>query len=115
MSARSISLDKRGALAYLTLRRPETQNAIEGALLTELADACETIEADENQCRTNTRTLHLDSTGVLAVSDDPAHTIATIGCRDLIVVHTRDVTMVCPTTEAQRVRALAEKADEDLR
>ncbi len=75
----------------------------------------ETIDADEHDCRTNTRTLHLDSTGVLAVSDDPSHTIATIGCRDLIVVHTRDVTMVCPTAEAQRVRALAEKADEDLR
>lgn len=47
MSARSISLDKRGALAYLTLRRAETQNAIEGALLTELAEACEAIEVDE--------------------------------------------------------------------
>ena len=57
----------------------------------------------------------IDFDRVLAVSDDPTHTIATIGCRDLIVVHTRDVTMVCPVAEAQRVRALAEKADEDLR
>jgi enoyl-CoA hydratase len=41
-------MDKRGPIAHLTLRRPETQNAIGGALLGELSRACEAIEADDN-------------------------------------------------------------------
>ena len=65
--------------------------------------------------RCNTRTTHLDSHNVLAVSDDPSHTIATIGCRDLIVVHTEDVTLVCPIDQAERVKDLAEGAEEDLK
>ena len=65
--------------------------------------------------RTNARTANLDSRGVLAVSDDPKHTIATIGCHDLIIVHTRDVTLVCPQSEAERVKDLAESVDESLR
>jgi mannose-1-phosphate guanylyltransferase len=64
--------------------------------------------------RTNARTAHLDSRGVLAVSDDPKHTIATIGCQDLIIVHTRDVTLVCPQSEAERVKDLAKSVDESL-
>ena len=47
MPLRSLSLEKRGQIAYLTLKRPEKQNAIDGVLLRELADACEAIGADE--------------------------------------------------------------------
>ena len=65
--------------------------------------------------RTNTRTTHLDSRGILAISDDPNHTIATIGCTDLIIVHTQDATLVCPRSEAERVKELAEKVDEGLK
>jgi len=74
-----------------------------------------TLEADAAGCRTNARALHLGSSNVLAVSDDPGHVIATVGCRDLIIVRTGDVTMVCPASEAQRVRDLAERAGESLR
>jgi len=41
------------------------------------------------------RTLLLDTHGTLAVSSDPDHLIATIGCEDLIVVHTPDATLIC--------------------
>ncbi len=75
----------------------------------------ETLAADADGNRTNTRTVHVGSRNVLAVSDDPTHTIATVGCADLIVVHTTDATMVCPVAEAQRVRLLAEAAPPDLR
>jgi enoyl-CoA hydratase/carnithine racemase len=47
MPLRTISLEKRGPIAFLTLRRPEEENAIDGTLLAELADACEAIETDD--------------------------------------------------------------------
>jgi enoyl-CoA hydratase/carnithine racemase len=47
MPLRTISLRKRGPIAFLELRRPEKENAISGTLLAELAQACETIEVDD--------------------------------------------------------------------
>ena len=44
---RSLSLEKRGRIAHLLLRRPEKRNAIDGAMLRELADACEAMSGDE--------------------------------------------------------------------
>ncbi|MEE8369318.1 MAG: enoyl-CoA hydratase-related protein [Dehalococcoidia bacterium] len=44
---RSLSLEKRGAIAHLALKRPEKQNAIDGAMLRELADACQSLAEDE--------------------------------------------------------------------
>jgi mannose-1-phosphate guanylyltransferase len=41
------------------------------------------------------RVLLMDTARTLAVSSDPAHLIATIGCEDLIIVHTPDATLVC--------------------
>jgi len=75
----------------------------------------ETLSHDSHENATNTKALNIDSRNVLAVSDDPDHTIATVGCDDLIIVHTKDVTMVCPADHHQRIRELAEKADEGLR
>jgi mannose-1-phosphate guanylyltransferase len=75
----------------------------------------ETLEAEARGNRSNTATVHLDSRDVLAVSDDPAHTIATIGCEDLIIIHTADATLVCPRNEAQRVKEIVEKVDDSLR
>ncbi len=48
MPVPTLSMDKRGPIAHLTLRRPETQNAIDGALLGELSRACEAIEVDDD-------------------------------------------------------------------
>lgn len=48
----------------------------------------------------------VDSAGNIVVSDDPDHLVATVGLRDTIVVHTADVTMVCPKSEAERVKDL---------
>lgn len=44
---RTLTLEKRGAIAHLTLARPDRRNAIDGTLLRELADACEAIAADD--------------------------------------------------------------------
>ncbi len=46
MPLRTLSLDKRGPIAFLTLRR-ETHNTIDSALLGEQPRACEAIEVDE--------------------------------------------------------------------
>jgi len=75
----------------------------------------ETLDADGHGNRANVQTVNVDSTGVLTVSDDPNHTIATIGCRDLIIVHTPDATLVCSWDEAQKVKDLAGMVNERLR
>ncbi|SNR73799.1 mannose-1-phosphate guanylyltransferase [Blastococcus mobilis] len=48
----------------------------------------------------------LDASGNVVFSDDPAHLVALVGVRDSVVVHTRDVTMVCPIVDAERVKEL---------
>jgi mannose-1-phosphate guanylyltransferase len=75
----------------------------------------DTLDADTDGNRASTRTLLLDAHNVLAVSDDPDHLIAVVGSSDLIVVHTDDVTLVCPAEQAERVKELALRADESLR
>jgi mannose-1-phosphate guanylyltransferase len=48
----------------------------------------------------------LDSSGNIVFSDDPDHLVALVGVRDSIVVHTADVTMVCPVADAEQVKQL---------
>jgi mannose-1-phosphate guanylyltransferase len=52
------------------------------------------------------RTLLLDTRGTLAVSSDPNHLIATIGCEDLLIVHTPDATLVCRADRADAIKQL---------
>ncbi|HZL37133.1 MAG TPA: sugar phosphate nucleotidyltransferase [Tepidisphaeraceae bacterium] len=72
-----------------TLRTDEHSNSIE-------CGACVFIDSDDN----------------IIVSDDPAHLISTIGINDMIIVHTKDATLVCPKHESQRVKELAGKVKE---
>lgn len=46
MPLRTVSLEKRGPIAFLALRRREKENVVDGALLADLADACEAIEVE---------------------------------------------------------------------
>ena len=75
----------------------------------------DTLDADEQGNRSDTKTTHLDSNNVLCVSDDATHTIATIGCEDLVIVHTSDATLVFPVSEAERVKELYDKVDPSLK
>jgi mannose-1-phosphate guanylyltransferase len=52
------------------------------------------------------RHVLLDTSNCLVVSDDPEHLVATIGCRDLIVIHTADATLICPADQAERIKEL---------
>jgi mannose-1-phosphate guanylyltransferase len=47
-----------------------------------------------------------DSSGTLVVSDVPGHLLAVVGCDDLIVVHTRDATLVCRAEQAESIKRL---------
>jgi enoyl-CoA hydratase/carnithine racemase len=47
MPYRNLSLEKRGPVARLTLRRQDTGNAVDGATLDELASACQAVDCDE--------------------------------------------------------------------
>jgi mannose-1-phosphate guanylyltransferase len=42
----------------------------------------------------------------MVVSDEPGHTVALLGCKDLIVVHTKDATLVMPRAMAEELKSL---------
>lgn len=57
-------------------------------------------------------TTLVDAAGNIVISDDPEHLVAAVGLRDMVVVHTRDVTMICPKRDAERVKQLVAAAQE---
>src|SRR3954467_11827516 len=54
----------------------------------------------------------IDSDDNIIISEEPHHLITTIGVSDMIVVHTPEATLVCPKSEAQRVKELVAKVKE---
>jgi mannose-1-phosphate guanylyltransferase len=48
----------------------------------------------------------IDTKNTLVASDDPDHLITTIGVEDMIVIHTKHATLVCPADQAQRIKEL---------
>jgi len=53
--------------------------------------------------------IPLDSDGNIVVCRHPGHLVALIGVSDMIVVQTKDATLICPKEEAQRVKELVGK------
>ena len=71
---------------------------------------------DEGNRRTGTgSSIMVDSTDNLVVNEVGGHTIAMLGCSDLIVVHTEDATMIVPRAEADRLKELHERLPDELR
>lgn len=56
------------------------------------------------------KTLLLHSKGNLVASSDPAHLVTLIGCRDLVVIHTPDATLICPADQAEAVKEAQQEA-----
>ncbi len=52
------------------------------------------------------RSILQETSRTLIASDDPRHLIATVGCEDLIIVHTAGATLVCRSDQAEAVRLL---------
>jgi mannose-1-phosphate guanylyltransferase len=97
---------KKGAAQVVTVEMP-----IEWLDVGSWPALAETLAVDEHDNATDASTqLLVDSDNNIIVSDDPSHLIAAVGLSDTIIIHTRDVTMVCPRREAQRVKDLVAKA-----
>jgi len=69
----------------------------------------ETMAADEQGVAVNDAgggATSIDCSNTLIVNDDPNHHIAVIGANDLVIVHTKDATLVMPKSHAQRLKDL---------
>nr|WP_204261564.1 sugar phosphate nucleotidyltransferase [Blastococcus saxobsidens] len=71
-----------------------------------------TLEGDGHGNAVRGPVVVLDGSGNIVFSDDPAHLVALVGVRDSVVVHTADVTMVCPVADAERVKQLLAEVQE---
>ena len=58
------------------------------------------------------RVLLRDTHGTVVASTDPQHLIATIGCDDLIIIHTPDATLVCRKDQAEAIKELQKQVGE---
>jgi mannose-1-phosphate guanylyltransferase len=70
----------------------------------------ETLHTDEHDNAVDCRNfVFIDSDGNIVVSHEPDHLVTMIGVSDMIIVHTKDATMVCPKRDAQRVKELVSR------
>jgi mannose-1-phosphate guanylyltransferase len=51
-------------------------------------------------------TVLVESSGSVAVSTEEGHLVACLGCEDLVIVHTKDATLVCPKDRADELKKL---------
>jgi mannose-1-phosphate guanylyltransferase len=73
----------------------------------------ETLKVDDHENAIDAGSVvFVDSDDNIVISDDPEHLISTIGLSDMIIVHTRDATLVCPKRDSQRVKELVAKVSE---
>ncbi|MFZ9915371.1 MAG: mannose-1-phosphate guanylyltransferase, partial [Phycisphaerales bacterium] len=75
----------------------------------------ETVAADDAGNRSNAHWVDAGSRDMLVVSDDPTHVVATAGCEGLVIVHTKDATLVTTRAAAERVKEVAERVPEAWR
>ncbi|MEM1107976.1 MAG: mannose-1-phosphate guanylyltransferase [Planctomycetota bacterium] len=67
----------------------------------------DTLEKDEHgNASSGGQTVHVESQNILAATSDPKHLITTLGCEDLIVIHTPESTLVCHKDHAEKIKQL---------
>jgi len=74
----------------------------------------ETLPADAQGNRANTRTQHLGARGVVVASDDPNHVVSVVGLENVIVVRTATATLVCRADMAEQVKEIAGRVPPDV-
>ncbi len=75
----------------------------------------DTLEPDaDGNATSGAKSVHLHSKNILAASDDPTHLITTLGCEDLIVIHTDKATLVCHKDQAQHIKQLHAQVGEQI-
>lgn len=73
----------------------------------------ETLEVDEHNNATSAPLVELmDSDDNVVITDDPAHLITTIGVSDMVIIHTKDATLICPKDENQKIKDMVAKLKE---
>jgi len=53
-----------------------------------------------------------ETSGTLVASDDAEHLIATIGCEDMVVIHTKNATLVCRADMAEKIKDVQKLVEE---
>ncbi|HOX31365.1 MAG TPA: sugar phosphate nucleotidyltransferase [Spirochaetales bacterium] len=66
----------------------------------------ELLPRDESRNAASGEAALVECSGTLAVSTEPGHLVACLGCEDLVVVHTPDATLVCPRSRADELKKL---------
>ena len=62
----------------------------------------ETLHVDDHENAIECKScIFMDSDNNIVVSSDPEHLISTIGVSDMIIVHTPQITMICPFNQLQ--------------
>jgi mannose-1-phosphate guanylyltransferase len=61
---------------------------------------------------TGCKTHLLDSNNTLIASSDPHHLITTIGCDNLVIIHTPNATLVCKADQAEKIKDLHKQVGE---
>ena len=75
----------------------------------------ETLPEGAGGTRTSGRSITHECSGSLVVNTDDTHTVAVLGAEDLIVVHTREATLVMPKDRAQDLKTLHAKLPDALK
>lgn len=78
----------------------------------------DTLKKDEDGIAVSGgKAVNFNSKNVLIASDQPGHLVATLGCEDLIVIHTEKATLVCRADQAEQIKklhaAVGEQVGED--
>jgi mannose-1-phosphate guanylyltransferase len=58
--------------------------------------------------------LLLNSTGTLVASSDPNHLVVTVGCHNLLIIHTPDATLVCAADQAEAIKEVQKQVAEQF-
>lgn len=67
----------------------------------------DTLEKDDaGNASSGCKVVHLDGKNNLVAGSEPGHVVATLGCEDLIVIHTDKATLVCKADQAERIKEL---------
>lgn len=69
---------------------------------------------DTGNATTGCKSLMLGSNNTLVAGSDPDHLITTIGCDDMVIIHTPKATLVCKANQAERIKELHKQVGEQF-
>lgn len=91
----------RGSARVLVVRLPISWHDVGG-----YASLLERLERDADGNAVRGLNVQVDARNNLVINDRSEHLVATVGVRDMIIVATPAITLVCPLEESERVKEL---------